>query len=300
MIIKSLLILFFITFPIQVMAKHCFTNQFFNKYVKVAKTHNATVGYGLTVLDSHTGSVKCTELWNPNLPIYPASSIKVFVVAAALKMIDQGKLKFNQLISITQSNANNDCGGPCGKWFFGAQRPLKELLAATIIESNNITTNQLMDLVSKDYINELAQEYGTSQTIIRRKVYASVNPEPEILERNQTTVQDLMNFYKELHFNERNILKEELRSYFLTLLKSTKHNNRLNRFFKEDHDFFHKTGSTSRSAADAGYLVIGNDVIIIAGLQESPKKVAGDRWDFRQLALIGREIVNAISRFSKY
>lgn len=274
----------------------CLGSGFFAPLAKKTALHGAAASFNVTVLEKSTGRVLCEEGHQETLEVYPASAMKVFVVATVLRKIDEGALTLETPITITQTNANVDCGGSCGQWSKGKVRPLKDLLRATIIDSHNITTNQLMDLVGKDSINDVALEFGAASTVIRRKVYGTVDPEPEIKERNSSSAKDLTTFYQNLHTDRGELLSETSRRFFLELLRSTRHNDRLNATYPKTLPFYHKTGSTSRAAADAGYFEWKDRVVFIAGLIESPGPVRGGRWDFQLLVRFGRDVFAKLKR----
>ena len=274
----------------------CLGPEYFGKYANFAQSKGAKVSYTLQVIDKKSGTILCHNGWNKNGIVYPASTMKVFVVAAALSLVDQNVFEMSQIFEIDQVNANTDCGNkPCGVWSKGYRASLQKMMSVTIRYSNNITTNQLIDIVGKEYITRFAQKFGAKNTKIVRKVYATVNPEPNIHERNETTSFDLASFYYNLYFNK-NFLSAESRQYLLRLLKTTTHNNRLNLHIKHKYDFYHKTGSTSRSASDAGFLHLNeNQIVIISALQESKKRIPrGRRWDFALLARMGKEIIKKL------
>lgn len=292
------LILISILFTTSLLAKPslCLGPNYFKKYADFAAARGAKVSYKLEVFNLKNKNLICENSWHKDQVVYPASTMKVYVVAAALNLVDQGHLSLEDTYTIDQVNADVDCGNrPCGTWGIGKKTTLKRMLEVTIQYSNNITTNQLMDIVTKKQINVFAKSMGAKNTIIRRKVYATVNPEPHIIERNETTAQDLANFYYNIYFNEQKQLSESSREFFLKLIGNIKSNNRLNRHFKRKQKFYHKTGSTSKSASDAGFYILKDKLVIITALQESKKRVGrGKRWDFAQLARMGRDIFSKI------
>jgi len=257
----------------------------FEKIVLSAvKTNVDKVSYGLCLIDRKTNNIICEKYVNADKKLYPASSIKTLIAMKILQKIDNGIINFDDKIKINQSNANEDGGG--ARYSRGKVRTINELLIDMITISNNIATNQLIDIAGKDEINKLAQSLGAYNTKVYRKMYANVPIDTHIKkERNTATAYDYVLIYTEISTGKNNFLSEKSRKYLIDLLSKVDKNDRLNAKFPSYIKFYHKTGSTSNRSSDAGFFYLNNDIIVIlVGLQNF--------CNYGTLSIIGQKILN--------
>lgn len=227
------------------------------------------VSFLMAAIDGRTGETLCEDGVAPERVIYPASAIKTLVAVAVLRKVDSGDLALLQPVTVDQPNAPEECDASgCWDYADGRRSDVSRLLSAMIRRSSNVATNQLVDLASKAWINSTADAAGAPALRVHRKLYVTIDPEPGIAERNAATAIALGELYRELATGRLGLLSVESRALLVEMLGSTRHNNRLNARFPPGISFFHKTGSTSRTSADAGFYRVGDDrVVIIAGLQ---------------------------------
>lgn len=227
-------------------------------------------GYGLAVFKKSTGEPLCEDYIGRDRIIYPASSIKTLVAIAVLRKVDAGKLQLTDQIAITQSNADIECRKwGCDTFGFGGKTSVQHLLHEMITISNNIATNQLIEVAGgKRVVNETAHLLQADSIKINRRLYEEKNPDPKIKEKNEATAFSLVQVYREVSTGYLHSLSDSSRQYLIGLLRDQKHNSYLNADFPPEIQFFHKTGSTSFSTSDAGFFYKGSDtVVVMAGLQ---------------------------------
>jgi beta-lactamase class A len=236
----------------------------------------------------------------PDKIIYPASTLKTLIALATLKEIDEGRLSFDQVVTIDQPNAAGEClDWDCSLYGPGAKRTVAELLEDSMTVSNNLASNQLMDIAGgRDSINRLADAAGWTELRVRRKMYSRINPEPQLTVSNSATVRGLVKLYKEIAFGSQKILKAESQIYLKNLLGRVQTNDRLNARWPAEMKFHHKPGNTSRVTGDAGFFELGGKVHIVAGLVEfsqttlpSGESISG----FEALARIGERLLATLS-----
>ena len=231
-----------------------------------------------------TGELLCGESSNAELTMPPASTIKVLVAVSVLRRVDQGLVNLDALVPITQGNASVDCVDyGCGTYGLGKKLSVRRLLTDMIVASNNIATNQLVDLVGKPYVAETAQSLGAAGLVFNRKLYSRKEAEPGILTPNAGNAASLVAVYRELATGRLRLLSAASRQLLQTLLASTRFNDRLNALFPRGVRFFHKIGNTSQVSGDAGYFALGpNTFVLIAGVQSFV--------DYRSMSRIGRAV----------
>lgn len=226
--------------------------------------------FGLALFDKRSGKLLCEEYVRPRKVIYPASTIKTLIAFAMLKAIEQGKFKLETKIKITQVNAAAECKKwDCDHYGPGKIVSVEKLLWDTITISNNLSTNQLIDLLDREKISQLAAQLGAPSLKVKRKVYDDVNPEPHLTERSQADSQGLVALYREIATGRLKFLREDLRLYMVELLGHQRYHSSLNAQFPSQVTFYHKTGNTSQVTGDGGFYYLDKDtVVVLVGLQD--------------------------------
>lgn len=242
--------------------------------------------YGVMIVDENTGNILCEEYVQRDRIIYPASSIKTLVAMAVLRKVDLGKITLDDNVTIDQSNAAAECSDwDCNVYGPGKIVKINKLLWDMITVSNNIATNQLIDVASKPFINEISALMGVPEMKIVRKLWATLDPEPNVPGRNSASAFTLTQMYREISTGYQHILSDQSRKYLIDLLKNQHLNNRLNAEFPPEIVFYHKTGSTSFSSSDAGFYYLKPGVIVmLSGLQAFK--------DYVPLAKIGKQTLD--------
>tara|TARA_B100000749_G_scaffold28537_1_gene20111 strand:+ start:111735 stop:112616 length:882 start_codon:yes stop_codon:yes gene_type:complete len=267
--------------PMAMGASSCGLNSELQNLAQAPLNRGSDVGFSVSVFNS-SGTLECEDHFNPDKTIYPASTIKILIAVTALRKIDLNGLRLTDEVTISQSNADDECQFyGCDEWAIGKKQTVAQLLEAMLARSNNIATNQFMDLLSKDFINTVAKQLGMTNTQVHRKMYALVDPEPGLSIRNISTSRDLGILYRFLKRQRALwLLSEESNRHLHSVLEKQRYNNQLNKRFPEEVFFFHKTGSTSRAAGDAGYFMTSSGKqVIISAMQENPQRVGRPRWD---------------------
>ncbi len=253
-------------------------------------------GYGLSIIDIESGKIIDQEFVQPDKVIYPASTIKTLIAVAVLKQIELGRYNFNTLVKIDQVNATTECRyWNCDLYGPGRSLRVETLLWDMITVSNNLATNQLIDLAGKEFINSVAEKIQSPSLKVFRKVYDDVDPEPEITRRNEATAFGFSQLYREIASGRLGFLRDDLRSHMVKLLGNQKYHGSLNSKFKDEKTFYHKTGNTSKATGDSGFYYLNDKtVVIMTGLQDFNRyhvcDVSGDcRWrnGFWPLSQIG-------------
>lgn len=130
--------------------------------------------------------------WQGNVPpASPASLIKVPVaIALAEKVAQEEAISLETKIAVTSSNYTEDPEG--ANIWPGEEYTLRELLLRMIDHSSNIATNQLIDYLGRDYINQVIQELGYQNTRVDFKLVGEYTYPDDMGEApNQSTTDDL-------------------------------------------------------------------------------------------------------------
>lgn len=111
---------------------------------------------------------ECFDYKGDQPPASPASLIKLPVAVVLMKkMIDEG-ISLDEPMYVDPHNWTENANG--AKIFVEETYPTREVMVRMIKESNNIATNQLLDYLGWEYMDETLQAMGYEQTKIRSKL----------------------------------------------------------------------------------------------------------------------------------
>jgi beta-lactamase class A len=213
----------------------------------------------------------------PELPLYPASMIKVPVVAATLSEIASGRLSpIDSTVTVEPANMTaNDAASPLVP---GYEATLRELMWLAIARSDNVATNVLFDVVGRERATEIAREkLGLSTTAFYRKLSGGDplidDPQWDGVHRNAHPAAEcahLMRAIAENAIAHAALLRE--------MLAAQEWNEKLNGGLLSWDRFAHKTGDTSEVTHDGGILVTGEGkrfvIVVYTGLPSTPENNA--------------------------
>ena len=215
----------------------------------------ADADVSLLAKDMDTGET--LYAYRENEAVSSASTIKVPIMLAVLEQVRRGALTLEQLIPVNEYEILDDTEvfeyGPC-------DCPLKELIYWMIVESDNTSTNVLIETLGFDAINDMIHLLGMRSTVLGRKML-----DFEALKagrNNLTTAYDMALCYEALH--SETILAPELCAFALGILKRQRSTNMFLRYIADDIEVAHKTGGLDpdlghdRVAHDAGIFYLPN------------------------------------------
>ena len=192
----------------------------------------------------------------PELPLYPASMIKVPLVAAALTEVAAGGLPaLDSTVTVGVSNMTaNDAASPLVP---GYEAGLLELMHLAIARSDNVATNVLFDLVGRERATEVARErFGLRATQFCRKLSGGEplidDPQWDGIHRNAHPASDCARIFRLIAdgaIAHAALLDEMLAAQIW--------NEKLTPGLRSSDRFLHKTGDTSKVTHDGGILFTG-------------------------------------------
>ncbi len=125
----------------------------------------------------------------PDEEFFTASIIKVPVMVAVYRKVDQGELSFSQMIEIKEEDWAAGAG-----WLqwerAGTKQTVGDLLLLMMTQSDNVATNALVRTVGgADHVNEVARSLGAANTLLYQKVSSERAAIPQL--DNRTTPRDM-------------------------------------------------------------------------------------------------------------
>jgi len=111
-------------------------------------------------------SRNCIHLRGNQPPKSPASLIKLPIAVALMHKVTQEKISLNQEVYVNAGNYTEDASIIRSRQRY----PLKTLVKEMIDHSSNIATNELMDYLGTDYINQVLENSGYQVTRVHSKL----------------------------------------------------------------------------------------------------------------------------------
>ncbi|MDP9410421.1 MAG: serine hydrolase [Actinomycetota bacterium] len=125
----------------------------------------------------------------PDEQFFSASIIKIPVMVAVYRKVEQGELGFSQQVEIKEEDWAAGAG-----WLqweeAGTRQTVGDLLILMMTQSDNVATNALVRRVGgADYVNEVARSLGAKDTLLYQKVSSERGAVPAL--DNRTTPRDM-------------------------------------------------------------------------------------------------------------
>jgi beta-lactamase class A len=232
---------------------------------------------GLYLEDVVTG-----ELFTVNQDrVFPSASvIKIPILAALFNLAGQGKVNLAAEITIKPENRVGGCG-VLSELNPGLRPTVLDVATLMIIQSDNAATNELIDLVGMDTVNDFARALGLQHTLLQRKMM-----DGEAVKEgrdNFTCPRDIGRLLRSLV--EGKVVSREASVKMLEIMKRQQLRNKLPALLPEDVTIAHKTGDLDRLEHDVGVFFLPERTYILAMFTN---KLSSN--------MAGIEVINRVSR----
>ena len=132
----------------------------------------------------------------PDEEFFTASIIKVPVMVAVYRKVDEGELDFAQEIEIKEEDWAAGAG-----WLqwekAGTRQTVGDLLLLMMTQSDNVATNALVRTVGgPDHVNEVARSMGAEDTLVYQKVSSERGAVPSL--DNRSTPRDMVAMMRQI------------------------------------------------------------------------------------------------------
>jgi beta-lactamase class A len=145
-------------------------------------------------------SRECVHLRGDVPPVSPASLIKVPIAVALMQKVETEKISLNKEVFVNRGNFTEDSST---KILSPKNYPLKTLLEEMIDRSSNTATNQLIDYLGWDYINQFLDNRGYEVTRVKFKLMGEkIMPANPGFGRNRVTVNELTEMMVQIYNGE--------------------------------------------------------------------------------------------------
>ena len=145
-------------------------------------------------------SRECVHLRGDVPPVSPASLIKLPIAVALMQKLETEKISLNKEVFVNRGNFTEDSST---KILSPKNYPLKTLLEEMIDRSSNTATNQLIDYLGWDYINQFLDNRGYEVTRVKFKLMGEkIMPANPGFGRNRVTANELTEMMVQIYNGE--------------------------------------------------------------------------------------------------
>lgn len=195
-----------------------------------------------------------------------ASTIKVPIMVEAFAEVAEGKLKWEDELTLTKEKK----GGGSGILFEfhdGLKLTVRDAVNLMIVVSDNSATNLVLDLITTDAVNARMDALGLPQTRVLRKVFgggesrAAADPANKSFGLGVTTPREMVMLLEKLERGE--VLSPQASGEMIALLKRQQDHRGIARTIK-DTAVASKAGALDNLRSDVGIVYTKRGRIIMA------------------------------------
>ncbi len=196
----------------------------------------------------------------PDEPFFGASVIKVPIMVAVYRRMDEGKLALNDMFPTEEGDWAAGAG-----WLQwdepGIEHTVEDYLYMMMTQSDNVATNALMRKVGgPGYVNEVARDLGAKDTVIYQKVTSERAAVPYL--DNRTTPRDMAEMLRRISTGQ---AASQISCEDMIYLM---YDNDLDRWLEsglpDDVEAANKTGWLYKVYNDAGIVAAGERPYVVA------------------------------------
>jgi beta-lactamase class A len=242
-----------------------------SKLEALAKAHKGKVAIAV----KHLGSGE-TFFLNADAVMPTASLIKLPVMAEVYAQARDGKLKLDEMLTLTKEEMVPGSGILTDHFSPGAKFSLRDAVRLMIVFSDNTATNLVLDKIGIPSTNERMAGLKLTETRINAKVFkgktTSIDPaRTKDYGLGSTTAREMLTLLELLHQGQ--LVSAEASKAMLEHLKKCDDKDKFPRFLPTGVTVAHKTGSVSDARTDAGILYFkGGPVVLCVLTSENEDK----------------------------
>ena len=239
-------------------------------YKQIVKTVSAFTGNANEELSYIIKDLRYPQLfaeYNPDKKVIAASVIKIPILAAVMKAIAERKISLKQTVAISKKDVDGG-SGVIKTMKLPATLTVEELLNLMITRSDNTATNEVIDLLGMQYLNEEFKKLGLKQTVLNRHMMDFVSRRKG--RENYTSSQDIAMLLDQMYNGK--LVSSRASKKMLSLLKQQQVNDRIPVYLPETIEVAHKTGLERSVVHDAGIVFTPKGDYLICMLIENVKE----------------------------
>jgi beta-lactamase class A len=222
-------------------------------------TESKTAAFAVAVHDYESGARVSI---NAERPFHAASTIKVAILLAIARAIDNGRIKPGDTLHVRNRflsaidrtpfriDAESD-GYPQLHKLIGRTAKISDLTEWMIVSSSNLATNLLLDYVTVDEAQKVLRDAGVKGVELRRGVDDTKAHEQNF--NNETTAEGLVQLFATLRGD---FLSKSSREMAINILLQQRFNSMIPAPLPSHASVAHKTGEISTACHDAGIVYL--------------------------------------------
>lgn len=208
----------------------------------------------------------------PDEEFFSASIIKIPVMVAVYRKVEQGELGFSQQVEIKEEDWAAGAG-----WLqwekAGTRQTVGDLLILMMTQSDNVATNALVRRVGgADHVNEVARSLGAKDTLLYQKVSSERGAVPAL--DNRTTPRDIAAMLQKIAAGE--AASEKSCGYMIDLMHMNELDWWLDAGLPAGVDAANKAGWLYKVYGDVGIVEEGDRRYVVAILSKHGSATVGD------------------------
>lgn len=193
--------------------------------------------------------------------MFPASMIKLFVMAKTMQDVHDGRLSLEEQLTIRKQDVVGGAG--VTTWYnAGEKRTIAQLIQLMVVESDNTATNMLIDKLGMANINQYLQQYGYKDTLLVHKLMVN----KKASNKNLSSVRDIGHLLTNLYYHQ--LVGEKEDAFMLDILKQQRDKECFPAAVS-GYDIAHKTGEVNGVYADGGIFYGPQEDFILVALSNS-------------------------------
>ncbi|MBC7928879.1 MAG: serine hydrolase [Bryobacteraceae bacterium] len=176
-----------------------------------------------------------------NDPVRTASTIKLPIMLAVFRAVEDGKAKWTETLSVTKAEKVSGSGIIASEISDGVSLPLRDVVNLMIVLSDNTATNMLIERFTAEAVNSHLDQLGIKGTRLMRKIlgdgtslkspsgWSAVGKLPENAKygTGKSTPKDMVTILEKLEKGE--IISPEASKEMLAILKRCQDNKGIRR-----------------------------------------------------------------------
>lgn len=209
------------------------------------------IKYSLYVEDLNNNEVLLDI--NTEESVQSASMIKIFIMAEAFNQISEGKFMAEKIIRIKHENI---VPGSLIRNLSSYTYSIKDIIFLMMNSSDNTATNEIIDLLGMENINDFIHKHGLKETVINRKMMDFEKIKQGF--DNTTSARDISSILKKLYYKDLN--DEIYCDQMMNIMKKQMDNRMMSRNIdKNIAKIYHKSGDLPKLNHDAGIVSLRNN-----------------------------------------
>lgn len=255
-----------------------------NKVAAIAKDFRGEYSYVIKDFEKPFYEISRSE--NKMFPA--ASVIKLPIAAVALRAVKDGRISLSQKFTITSKDISGG-SGVIKTMSLPVVLTFGDIIEIMISNSDNTSTNKLIDILGYTYLNREFKKLGLKRTILKRKMMDFSKRKRGV--ENYTSASDTVFLLEQIYRQE--LIDKDSSRMILSFLIKQKINDRIPRYLPKNIKVAHKTGLERGVVHDAGIIFSSKGDFVVCVFTKRIKDYSKAKKFIARLSLLAYNNLNA-------